>query len=229
MYQNQGKNNKSSALHDIVFLMAAGFFILFMVALWYVNPIAKLGKIDNKAEFVITMTWPADINSDMDTWVMDPNGILIWYSAKTPNDSPVALERDDLGHSNDTIIVDGSPVVIKQNQENISIRAILPGEYVVNVFWYSNTSGAVTIPVTLKVEKLNPTVKKIFYTVEPVKFTYRGQEKTIVRFTVDPDGSVSDVITEPEIALSKIRSEQSSTSTPRNQGGGYLGGDWPPN
>jgi len=219
MYRNHGKDNKSSALHDIVFLMAAGFFILFMVALWYVNPIAKLGKIDNKAEFVVNMEWPGDINADIDMWMMDPNGTFIWFSSKTPNDSPVSLERDDLGHSNDTIMINGVPVILKRNLETITIRSILPGEYIVNIHFYSNRAGRGDIPVSLRVDKLNPKVKTIFVTNEPIILKAAKDEKMVVRFTVDSDGTVSKVVTVPEVSLIRLNAE-GSQPTPNTGGFG---------
>lgn len=207
MYRNQSRNNSSSSLHDIVFLMASGFFILFMVALWYVNPVAKLGKIDDKAEFIITVTWPGDLDVDVDTWVMDPNGILVWYQSKSPNGTPVLLDRDDLGHSNDTFWVDGKIITLRENIENVSIRAILPGEYIVNLHYFNNSKDPGPVPVTVKVEKLNPTVKKVFITVEPVILNYKGDEITVVRFIVDVDGTVSNVSTGPQISLIQARRE----------------------
>lgn len=226
MHRNQLRNNQSSALYDIVFLMAAGFFILFVVALWYVNPIAKLGKIDNKAEFIITVTWPDDLDVDIDTWVMDPNGILIWFSSKSPNNSPVHLNRDDLGHSNDTIVIDNEFVVIKQNIEITAIRAILPGEYILNVHFYSNYQKIDYVEVIVKVEKLNPTVKRIFYTITPIILTTKGQEVTVVRFVVDVDGSVTNVSTGPPVSLIKIRNETINNTIGRRGGYDYgLEGD----
>ena len=223
MYQNQNRNNQASALHDITLLMAAGFFILFMVALWYVNPIAKLGKIDNKAEFIINMEWPGDLDSDIDIWVMDPNGTFVWFSNKTPNKSPVSLERDDLGDSNDTIMVNDVPVILKRNLETVTIRSILPGEYIVNIHYYSRRSMATEIPVTIKVEKLNPTVKIVFMTNDPIVLRKPKDEIMVVRFTIDSDGSVSKVTTAPAVSLIELNAEGVSSrgsTGPRGSGRG---------
>ena len=153
MRKNHLKNRESSSLHDIVFLMAAGFFVLFMVAFFYVNPVAKLGKINKSAEFIITVTWPDDANSDIDTWMQDPNGILIWYQAKTPNNSLVHLERDDLGNSNDTVKINGQNVIIRKNEELVTIRGIHPGRYILNLHYFRDHGGG-EVPVTIKIEKL---------------------------------------------------------------------------
>lgn len=217
MYRNHSRDNKSSSLYDIVFLMAAGFFILFMVALWYVNPIAKLGKIDSKAEFIITVEWPSDYNVDVDSWLMDPNGILVWFSSKSPTNSPAHLDRDDLGNTNDTIMIDGIAVIIKQNIEIITIRGILPGEYVLNIHFFSNRTYRDYVEVSIKAEKLNPTVTKFFYTTTPVVLKKKGDEITVMRFTVEADGSVSNVSTGPPISLINVRDEARKTA--RERGG----------
>lgn len=222
MRRNESKNNQSTSLHDITFLMAAGFFILFVVALWYVNPIAKLGKVDTKAEILIKVEWPGDMNVDVDTWVLDPNGILTWYAQKTPNHSPVQLDRDDLGHSNDTMIVDGRPIIVKENNETVSIRSILPGEYIVSLHLYNNYSYSGAIPVTVTVEKINPRLQKVFFTENPIILSKRGQEIMVVRFTVDPDGAISDVSTSPTVSLIKIGRENQRNNPTRSSGmGGF--------
>jgi hypothetical protein len=47
------------------------------------------------------------------------------------------------------------------------------------------------VPVSVKVEKINPMVEVIHY--DTVVLDHAGQEKTAVRFRVAQDGSVSDV------------------------------------
>ena len=54
------------------------------------------------------------------------------------------LDRDDLGDKNDKIYLpDGSMIKVPQNQELLTIRGIVPGEYVLNIHMYSST----TIPM----------------------------------------------------------------------------------
>jgi hypothetical protein len=42
---------------------------LFFLALLVMNPEAKQGKIDTKAEFIVTMTWPDNHPDDIDLYV----------------------------------------------------------------------------------------------------------------------------------------------------------------
>ena len=45
---------------------------LFFLALLAISPEAKDGKIDSKAEFIITMDWPDRHPDDLDLFVQDP-------------------------------------------------------------------------------------------------------------------------------------------------------------
>ena len=47
------------------------------------------------------------------------------------------------------------------------------------------------MPVTVKVEKLNPTVEIVY--ADTTMLDHVGQEKTAVRFRVAEDGSVTDI------------------------------------
>jgi len=52
---------------------------LFFLALLAVSPDAKDGKIDSKAEFMITLDWPDNHPDDLDLFVQDPAGNIAWY------------------------------------------------------------------------------------------------------------------------------------------------------
>ena len=47
------------------------------------------------------------------------------------------------------------------------------------------------IPVTVKVEKINPVVRVVFY--DTIELRGQGDEVTAVRFTIEPDGDVTDI------------------------------------
>lgn len=205
--------------------MSAGFFVLFIVAFFYVNPIAKLGKIDNKAEFMVTVTWPYEIDTDIDTWLEEPSGALIWYNDKTPKNSASHLDRDDLGNENDVIVVDNKRIEIKRNQEIVTIRGIVPGNYTLNIHYYNSRYAGSgpdpVVPVTVKVEKLNPSVKTIYDTPEPIRLTTEGEERTILHFTVDEAGDVIETSTDPFISLIKKEKEtRVRPAIPEGQGEG---------
>lgn len=165
---------------------------LFFLALLAMNPQAQSGKIDSKAEFVITMNWPDSHPDDIDLYVEDPIGNIAWYHNREAGF--LVLDRDDRGAMNDSVMVAGKRVSSPIRQEVVSIRGIVPGEYTVNVHYYVKyypTTPAEPIPVKVKVEKLNPTVEIIY--ADTTMLDHVGQERTAVRFKVAEDGSVSDV------------------------------------
>ena len=66
---------------------------LFFLALMAVSPEDKEGKIDAKAEFIITMDWPDNHPDDLDIYVQDPLGNIAWYRHREAGF--MVLERDD--------------------------------------------------------------------------------------------------------------------------------------
>jgi hypothetical protein len=161
---------------------------LFFIALLAMNPEAKSGKIDTKAEFIITLTWPDNHPDDIDLYVEDPLGNIVWYHEREAGF--MVLDRDDRGGINNTVTVNGKKLTSPIRQETVSIRGIVAGEYTVNVNHYLATTG-VPVPVAVKVEKINPTVEVVSY--DTLTLDHTGQEATAVRFRVADSGNVSDV------------------------------------
>ena len=161
---------------------------LFFIALLAMNPEAKQGKIDTKAEFIVTMNWPDNHPDDIDLYVEDPLGNIVWYHTREAGF--MVLDRDDRGGANNSLTVNGRKFVSPIRQETVSIRAIVAGEYTVNVNHYLATTGR-PVPVTVKVEKLNPTVQVVYY--DTLILDHSGQENTAVRFRVAENGEVTEV------------------------------------
>ncbi len=175
---------------DLLFNTLLAFVMLFAVALLVMNPKAKTGVIDAKAEFIITVTWP-DLNpNDVDTWVQDPGGNLVWFRAR--EGGMMHLDRDDRGLSNDTITINGQQVVNPLNQEVVTIRGFAPGEYTVNLHYYETKNGE-AVAAKVSVVKVNPRAEVVFY--GDVLLQRKGDEATAVRFTVDREGLVTGVNT----------------------------------
>ena len=161
---------------------------MFFLALLAINPEAKTGKIDTKAEFIISMNWPDNHPDDLDLYVEDPAGNIVWFNRR--ESGFMVLERDDRGGTNDFVIVNQKKITSPLREETVSIRGILPGEYTVNVNHYLATTGK-PVPVSVKVEKINPVLQVVYYDTTNMQHT--GEERTIVRFDVAVDGSVTDV------------------------------------
>jgi hypothetical protein len=173
---------------------------LFFIALLAMNPEAKEGKVESKAEFIITMTWPDDHPDDIDLYVEDPLGNIVWYHVR--EGGFLVLDRDDRGSANNTITLDGRKITSPFRQETISIRGIVPGEYTVNVHYFLATKGG-PVPVIVKIEKINPIVEVVSY--ETVSLARMGEEKTAVRFRLAADGSVVDINHRPKSLIQLTR------------------------
>ena len=63
-----------------------------------------------------------------------------------------------------------------------------PGEYTVNLYYYKSDRGE-PVEALVKVEKVNPTLQTVF--VEKVLLERQDDEKTVVRLTLDRDGTVT--------------------------------------
>lgn len=185
------------AFIDLLFNTLVGFVFLFVLAFILINPVAKKSNVEVIAEFIITTSWPDGSADDIDTWVKDPAGNVVGFKQK--DRGLMNLDRDDLGRSNDTIkTLNGDEIYIRQNIEHVTIRGIIPGEYIVNVHLYRRAARTDVgksdyyelIPVRVNVEKLNP--YGVVY-IKEVKLAFKGEEKTVLRFTVNEDGNITDI------------------------------------
>jgi uncharacterized protein YfaP (DUF2135 family) len=179
---------KSDPFTDLLFNALLGFTFLFLVAIMFMNPEAKTGIIDPKAEYILTVTWEDNNPDDIDTWVEDPEGQTIWF--RNPEAGLLHLDRDDRGLVNDTITINGEEIQNPLNQEVVTIRGVVKGEYVVNLHYYS-TERKKPVDVKVRLVKVNPALEVIYYGV--VTLEKAGDEKTVLRFNIGRDGKISGI------------------------------------
>lgn len=178
----------SDPFTDLLFNTLLGFSLLFFISIIFMNPIAKLGNVNFKAEYIITVTWPDNQPDDIDVWVQDPNQNLLSY--RDSNVGWLHLDRDDQGDINDTVMINGVETAYPINQEVVTIRGIVSGEYIVNLQYYkSNTLTPVT--ATVKIEKVNPSLKVVY--VDKLTLENEDDEVTVLRFNLDANGEVSQI------------------------------------
>ena len=168
---------------DLLFNALLGITFLFFIAIMFMNPIAKKGNVQLKAEYMITVSWPEHRPDDVDIWVQDPRGEILSYLRK--DTGSLHLDRDDQGNVTDTVIIDGKEVVYPVNQEIVTLRGLLAGEYIVNLYYYENRSQQ-AVDTTIKLEKVNPTLSVKFY--DTITLEEQDVEKTALRFTLGGDG-----------------------------------------
>jgi len=209
---NNERYKSTIGFTDLLFNILVGFAFLFIIAFLLIKPEAKKDNFERKAEFVIIMEWDHDSADDIDLYVYDPNGGLVSY--RRPRLNLMHLDKDDLGTTNDTIVVNGIPTIVRINREVVTIRGIVKGEYIINAHYFSNKGDGMNGPepypgvgiipadgngdegkkkrgrsVTVKIEvhKVNP--YSIVWVGEK-EFYRRGQEETFVRFRLNIDGVV---------------------------------------
>ena len=186
--------------YDMLFNMLIAFVFCFIIALLAMNPKAlKAGDIPSKAEYIITVSWPDMNPNDIDTWVQGPAGDLVWFRAREAG--LMHLDRDDRGLANDTLVVNGKQIINPLNTEVVTIRGIEPGEFIVNVQYYESKNNE-PVDVTVSVIKVNPRAEVVFY--GQLTLARKGDEATAARFTVLPDGSVSNVNTLPKKLVQRL-------------------------
>ena len=172
---------------DLLFNVLIGFVFLFIVSFLLINPIAKRADIEVKAEFLITVFWPDNLEDDVDIYVEDPAGNLVWFKSREPG--LMHLDRDDLGKRNDEVVTAAGTILFPENREIVTLRGIVTGEYVVNVHCYFKVA-ADPVPVTIQIDKINP------YSVvlrETVDLANKGEEITVTRFSVNSKGEVTNI------------------------------------
>ena len=170
---------------DLLFNTLLGFTLLFFISIMFMNPIAKLGNINYKAEYIITVIWPENQPDDIDLWVQDPYQETVSYLQKEAG--WLNLDRDDRGDLNDTVMINGEKVVHPINQEVVTIRGIISGEYIVNLHYYESQSEQ-PVRANVKIEKVNPVLRLVF--IDQVLLEKVDDEKTVLRFELDGDGEI---------------------------------------
>ena len=183
----QRKYHTNLPFLDLLFNILIGFVFLFIVSFLLINPIAKRADIEVKAEFLITVFWPDNLEDDVDIYVEDPAGNLVWFKSREPG--LMHLDRDDLGKRNDEVVTAAGTILFPENREIVTLRGIVPGEYVVNVHCYFKVAVD-PVPVTVQIDKINP------YSVvlrEIVDLSNKGEEITVTRFSVNSKGEVTNV------------------------------------
>ena len=178
---------------------------MFFLAYLAINSEAKHGNIDTKAQMLVTVSWPDNHPDDIDTYVEDPQGNIVWYHVMEAG--MMSLDRDDRGDYKNMILVNGKTIRNPIRQEIVQMRALIPGEYVVNIHHYLATTPD-PVPVSVTVEKINPKVEIVYY--DRLFLDHTGDEKTAVRFTVGEDGKIADINTRPKSLIRETRKVRSN-------------------
>ena len=177
------------AFRDILFNLLCVLIVMIGALLWFINPKSEAKGVAKKAEFLIMIEWPQGNKDDVDLYVEDPLGNICFFRAREAGF--MSLERDDTGTNADTFTLpDGEVIVFHENTETITLRSLMPGEYIANVHMYTKREEGAT-KVKMIATKLNPNVSVVMK--EEVELSTTGDEKTTFRMVVDKDGKVIEI------------------------------------
>lgn len=171
---------------DLLFNALLGFVFMFIIAFMAMNVKSRKADIESKAEFIISVTWDDNNPDDVDTWLQDPIGNILYFKQK---DIDLAhLDRDDLGMINDKVVLAGGETIQNiYNQELTTIRGYLAGEWVLNLHMYNKRDpGPVTVVV--RMDKLNPEARTVFN--KKFILNHQGEEVTVTRFAMTEQGRI---------------------------------------
>ncbi|MBK46886.1 MAG: hypothetical protein CMD82_03420 [Gammaproteobacteria bacterium] len=184
----QNNQSLSDPFTDLLFNVLLGFVFLFFITILFINPITKLGNVNLKAEFIITLDWKDSLPDDIDLWVQDPNGEVVSYLKKDAG--WLHLDRDDQGEINDKVTINNQEIIYPINREVVTLRGIIPGEYIVNVYMYSNPSSR-PVDINLTIEKVNPSLKLVYFNNSTL--IKKDTEMTLARFNLDSQGKYTSL------------------------------------
>lgn len=187
------RDTETDPFYDMLFNMLIAFVFCFVIALLAFNPKArKAGDVPAKAEFIVTISWPDNNPNDVDAWVLEPGGKTLWFRQRDAG--MLHLDRDDRGAKNSSVVVDGRLIESSVRQEIVTLRGLVPGEYVVNAHYYESNDKS-PVDVTATIIKVNPQAEIVFTGTQ--RLPSPGDERTMVRFSLDDAGRVTDLNTRP--------------------------------
>jgi hypothetical protein len=177
------------ALNNVIFIL---FIFAIMAMAAKVPPAAG---VELKAEYIITAEWDLAHDCDVDLWVRDPLGHVVYFGQK--ESGSMHLDHDSRGSlSDEQRLEDGTIVKPKSYSEMVTLRGVVPGEYTVNLHLYGamingspghQAGEAYTVPVHIRIIKLNPSVATEFDQEPTLERVW--QEMTVTRFSLGADGS----------------------------------------
>lgn len=177
-----GDDHSSGTLfRDVLLLAISGLMLSLIILVFHIHPPKEndAEKERSRGNIRVEIIWPQELNVDIDLWSKAPGDAPVGYSNLTG--LVFNLVRDDLGNYAD---------LSEMNYEVSFTRGIPPGEYIINLHWFSNSHGATQVPVKVLI-----TMKKnddgggkespIQVLSKSVVLNHVAEEITVIRFRLD--------------------------------------------
>jgi hypothetical protein len=187
--------------------MLLAFTCLFILSFALINQNKKTPE--SKASYLITFVWGKELDNDVDAYVEDPEGNLVCFGRR--EDGLMHLDRDDLGHRNDTVQTKFGTIVYSENKEIVTLRGTSVGEYCVNVHAY-NFNDQKPTEVIVQLEKVSPTYGVLIQ--RKITLMKNGDEKTAFRFKINGKGELAGISEIEKKLLGRKPKESEPARTP---------------
>jgi hypothetical protein len=180
---------------DMMTALAVFFMVMFLLTIMAIKVTSEEERVQQRSGlvqvydslYVVKASWSGDSANDVDLYLKDPNKNIIYF--KNHDIDEITLERDVIGKES-VYTSSGDSIRYDRNDEIISIRTLLPGDYIANVHLYKRHDLNTDTPVTVRLYKAVGIAYRLLHE-GIVTLGYQGEEKTVFGFHLDPDGSVS--------------------------------------
>ena len=175
--------------------MIAVYAFLFIIAYALIKPAEAKPGVEMKAEYLLTMEWPEGNHDDIDLHLLLPDQKMVNFNNREVEHA--MLDHDDMGTNGFYKTADGELVRIPEHKEVITLRAVVPGDYVANVQVFRvnddtedmHSDPKLPFPVKVRLIKLNPRVEEL--AVAEVVLSRVGEQKTAFQFTIAQGGDMT--------------------------------------
>lgn len=194
-------DDTETALANFALTFAKAMLVLCVVLFVMIaDETPRTEGIRPKIEAAVLVNWPKQAKVDVDTWVQDAEGHVVFFQNK--EGGTVFLDRDDLGQD-----------CVAACEEIVSLRGLVTGEYVINlnVYYALTEQGAgrqnapldEPLPVHVRVVQMNPVIATR-WEGEVVLHSVK-EEKHVVRFTVNAGKLDQFDTTRPTLLIKRPR------------------------
>jgi hypothetical protein len=188
---------------DVCINLVLVFAVLLRLSIVMANAEQQKNHQTTHAAFLVKINWPSESKDDVDLYVSDPLNQIVYFRQKQIG--LMSLDRDDTGREQNMVTLpDGRVVQSQFNEEQVNIRGIVEGEYVVNVHLYRKSDDHPTkVDVALFKSGAGGDME---IHKQIVTLTNEREEETAFRFTLTRDGGVVDVNRLPKHFVDRLQS-----------------------
>jgi hypothetical protein len=187
---------------DVCINLVLVFAVLLRLSIVMANADQQKNQQTTHAAFLVKINWPSESQDDVDLYVSDPLNQIVYFRQRQIG--LMSLDRDDTGREQNMVTLpDGRMVQSQFNEEQVNIRGIVEGEYVVNVHMYRK-SDAIPTKVEVALFKSGAGGDMEIHK-QMVTLSNERDEETAFRFTLTRDGGVLDVNRLPKHFVDRLQ------------------------